>query len=127
MKNRTVRRLTPGVMLGYYDPANPDAPPTRVGPEIRPANLIEAIFVMREYNRLAADEPDVFNRMAIFCLAFFDPLDEDAPLERYDGHFSPRPIPHALAFVKAYNEIACERPRLKKLLGIFPLAEVPAS
>jgi hypothetical protein len=55
-----------------------------------------------------------------YFLAFYDPLDESAPLEPLERRFVPRSFTDALAFVREYNEAAVSEPLLTKLIGLFP-------
>lgn len=69
----------------------------------------------------------IFNRkprrkVQKFRLCFFDPLDEDAPLEPLEPRFVPPTFALALELVKTYNAYVSEcRPRLTQLLGLFPV------
>jgi hypothetical protein len=53
-------------------------------------------------------------------IAFYNPVDENDPLELLEREFVPATLQDAKTLVRLYNDRAFKNPRLYKLLGIFP-------
>lgn len=56
-----------------------------------------------------------------YVLAFYDCLEEAAPLEPLKRKFVPKRLDDARLLVRQYNAIACANPKLLRLLALFPL------
>lgn len=56
----------------------------------------------------------------VFQLAFYDPLNEAAPLRPFYPDLHPDTLDDALELVRLVNEATAEEPELSDVLGLFP-------
>lgn len=116
-------------ILCHYDPADPNSEPQPVSQRWQPRSREHARQIIAAYNRLAADNPEITEVLALFRksdlrryrLSLFDPLTGERV--RWEGpafRLDTAGRQQARVAIEEFNRLTADDPTVTLCLGAFP-------